>query len=176
MTDIYMKLAEYAATAPASEFNAFLAHLEDCCVNGELLEDDFNTLLKSLKDARGAMEKIQYGTYTVNIENLFLGRIDNAPAVTCLMRVLSGDHAGDLIAMNLPAKNGFQVHTVNVFLRDLCRKMDNPPEIKFKNFSQYGNLIMWILEMVSDRYAYAMRFYDCNGSDACEVEGISLCR
>lgn len=171
MMDIFMKLAEYAATAPAEEFDRFTSYLEGCRDSGELPEEGFNALLNSLNIARSAKEEISYGTYVVKVDRLFLGKIDNAPAVVFHMQTLGKD----LISINQPATNGYQVHLANEFMRDLCAEMDNPPEIKFKTFAQYGEMIDRVSEMLHGRYVYLIRFYDNNGFPAYAVEGVAPC-
>lgn len=172
MTDIFMKLAEYTATAPEEEFDRFTSYLEGCRDSGELPDEDFNTLLKSLNVARSAKEEISYGTYAVKVDRIFLSKVDNIPAVVFHMQTL----AKDLIAINQPIVNGYQVHIVNEFMRDLCAGMDNPPEIKFKTFAQYGEIIDRVSEMLHDRYVYLIRFYDNNGFPAYAVEGVASCQ
>lgn len=150
MTDIFMKLAKYAATAPDEEFDRFISCLEDC---------------------RSSKEEISYGTYAVKVDWLFLAKMNDAPVVVFQMQTLTKD----LIVINQPIINGYQVHLANEFLRGLCAEMENPPEIKFKTFAQYSDMINRVSEMLHDRYVYLIRFYDNNGFPAYAVEGVAPC-
>lgn len=144
--------------------------------------DDYIAMAKQAAEApeEGAVftaedgpRKIPYGVYVVEVQKVRLGCVEGMPTAVCQMQILNGEHKDGLIVLDQPMKNGFQIHLVNEFLRGLCKRAENRPEVRFRNFGQYGLLMMGIEEMICPRFTYEARFYSNFGFDAFEVTPIS---
>jgi hypothetical protein len=92
------------------------------------------------------------------------------PMVSVWMKIVSdGEFKNSLIFMNQVITQGFQIHIVNEFLRSLTKDCA-VPDIEFKSYSQYANLIMDIHEMIADSFEYALDYGVTNkGFDTFEV-------
>lgn len=134
---------------------------------------DTEGLAKDTEEAaeNGGRREVPHDTYEIAIQKLELTKSKSKgdPMVTCWMKVLEGEYKGSLIFMNQVITQGFQVHIVNEFLRSLCAEMDNPPDIRFKTFAQYGGLLMDIAEAIDNNFEYSVRYYDNEGYNAFEI-------
>ena len=74
--------------------------------------------------------------------------------------------------MNQVVNQGFQIHIANEFMRALVQEMENPVEVQFKTYSQYGNMIMDIMEAIDNNFEYKVRYYDNKGYNAFAVEEV----
>ncbi len=124
----------------------------------------------------GTYKEVPHDTYEVKIEKLELikSKSKGDPMVTCWMKILEGEYKGSRIFMNQVITKDFQIHIVNEFLRSLVAEMDEPIDIRFKTYSQYGNLLMDVAEAIDDNFEYAVRYYDKNGYNAFEVEEVYI--
>ena len=137
---------------------------------------DTEGLAKDTEEAaeNNGRREVPHGTYEVSIQKLELvkSKSKGDPMVTCWMKILEGEYKGNLIFMNQVVTQGFQVHIANEFLRGLVREMENPPEIKFTKFSQYGALLMDIAEAIDNNFEYGVRYYDNKGFNAFEITDV----
>ena len=86
--------------------------------------------------------------------------------VTIWFKVIDGEYKGSRIFMNQVVNQGFQIHIVNEFLRSLGSGI----EIEFKNYSQYGQLLMDIHEAIDGKFEYALKYDQNNkGFDTFEI-------
>lgn len=134
---------------------------------------DTEGLAKDTEEAakNGERWEVPHDTYEISIQKLELvkSKSKGNPMVTCWMKILEGKYKGSLIFMNQVITQGFQVHIVNEFLRSLCAEMENPPEIRFKTFAQYGDLLMDIAEAIDNNFEYSVRYYENKGYNAFEI-------
>lgn len=134
---------------------------------------DTEALAKDAEDAaeNGGRREVPHDTYEIAITKLELGKSKSSgnPMVICWMKILEGEYKGSLLFMNQPIHAGFGLHKANEFLRSLCAEMDQPPEITFKSFRQYGEMLMDIAEAIDNNFEYSVRYYDNKGYNAFEI-------
>ena len=137
---------------------------------------DTEGLAKDTEEAaeNGGRREVSHDTYEISIQKLELvkSKSKGDPMVTCWMKILEGEYKGNLIFMNQVITQGFQVHIVNEFLRSLCAEMENPPEIRFKTFAQYGGLLMDIAEAIDNNFEYSVRYYENKSYNAFEIVAV----
>ena len=74
--------------------------------------------------------------------------------------------------MNQVITQGFQIHIVNEFLRSLTKGCA-VPNIEFKSYSQYADLIMDIHEMIAENFEYEVKYGQTKkGFDTFEITEI----
>lgn len=121
----------------------------------------------------GGRREVPHDTYEVAINKLELIESKKGdPMVTCWMKIVEGEYKGSLIFMNQVVTQGFQIHIANEFLHALVAEMDEPIDIQFKTYSQYGNMIMDIAEAIDNNFEYKVRYYDNKGYNAFEIEEV----
>ena len=74
--------------------------------------------------------------------------------------------------MNQVVTQGFQIHIANEFMRALVQEMENPVDVRFKTYSQYGNMIMDIMEAIDNNFEYKVRYYENKGYNAFEIQEV----
>lgn len=111
------------------------------------------------KNGGGTRREVPHDTYEIAVTKLELttSKKDN-PMVTCWMKIVEGEYKGSLIFMNQVVTQGFQFHIANEFLRSLVAECENAPEIRFKTFSQYRELIMDIMELIDNNFEYKLNY------------------
>lgn len=88
------------------------------------------------------------------------------------MKIVEGEYKGSLIFMNQVVTQGFQIHIANEFMRALVAEMEEPIDVQFKTYKQYGNMIMDIAEAIDNAFEYKVRYYDNKGYNAFEIEEV----
>jgi len=139
----------------------------DNAVNMDELQKD----IQEAKDNGGGNYKeVPHGQYEVSIEKLELTatKVDKTsddpkkhvarPMVSVWFNIVSGDFKGQKIFMNQVITDGFQIHIVNEFLRSLVQDCPDAPDVEFKSYSQYGNLLMDIHELIADSFEYGLKY------------------
>ena len=118
-------------------------------------EIDTEGLAKDVEEAAanggGGYRDIPHGTYEVEINKLELTTSKKGdPMVTCWMKILDGEYKGSMVFMNQVVTQGFQIHIADEFLRSLVSEIEEGerPDITFKTYSQYGNMIMDVMEVI----------------------------
>ena len=134
---------------------------------------DTEGLKKDVKEV--AENKIDYkevpeGRYEVKIEKIELKQSKTGrPMVTFWFRILEGEHENQYIFWNQVVDMGFGLHKVNEFLRSL----DSGVEVKFENFTQYGQLLMDIHEAIDGRLEYGLKYSkNSKGYDEFEITDV----
>ena len=96
-------------------------------------------------------EDVPYGNYEVKITKLELTQSKKGdPMISAWFQVINGNYKDRLIFMNQVVMQGFQIHTVNEFLRSL----QTAEHVEFKGYAQYNILILNIYEkVVNNEYA-----------------------
>lgn len=125
--------------------------------------------------ANRSFDKVDHGDYEVSVEQMELKASKKGdPMVSIWFKIVSeGKFKGQMIFMNQVITQGFQVHIVNEILRQLVSEVDDAPEIEFKTFRQYGNLIMDIAEAINDNFEYGLKYGENNkGYDTFEIKEV----
>lgn len=104
----------------------------------------------------GNYDNPPYGTYEVKIEKMELKESKKGdPMLQVLFKVLAGEQKGKTILMNQVILQPFQIHIANDFLRSL----DTDIEVKFKDYGQYNEVILDVMEAVSaQKLEFALEF------------------
>lgn len=138
---------------------------------------DIDGLKKDIQDAAnnsgGNFKEVPHGNYEVSIEKMELKATKKGdPMVSVWMKICEGEFEGSLIFMNQVITQGFQIHIVNEFLRSLTKNCA-VPDIEFKSYAQYANLLMDIHELISDSFEYALNYGQTKkGFDTFEITEI----
>lgn len=123
----------------------------DKAIDTEGLQKD----VQEAADNNQSFKEVPHDTYEVKIEKLELVESKAGdPMVSCWMKILVGEFKNSLIFMNQVITRGFQIHIANEFLRDLDSGMD----VEFKNYSQYGSLLMDIHEAIDGELEYSLKY------------------
>lgn len=137
---------------------------------------DTEGLAKDIEEAAENGEsyrEVPHDTYEVAINKLELTKSKKGdPMVTCWMKIVAGDYTNSLIFMNQVVTQGFQIHIVNEFLRSLVGEMDEPIEIEFKTYNQYGNLLMDVMEAIDNNFEYRVNYSERKGFNTFEIEEV----
>lgn len=111
------------------------------------------------------------GKYEVKIEKLELvaTKETHKPMVSGWFRILSGEYKGQLIFMNQVIDEAFKIHIVKQFLISL----DTELNIDFVNYTQFGNLLMDVLEAVDGKLEYVLVYgHNRKGYATFEIEEV----
>lgn len=134
---------------------------------------DTEGLKKDVKEV--AENKIDYkevpeGRYEVKIEKMELKQSKTGrPMVAFWFKILEGEYKNQYIFWNQVVDIGFGLHKVNEFLRSL----DSGLEVQFENFTQYGNLLMDIHEVIDGRLEYGLKYSkNSKGYDEFEITDV----
>lgn len=104
-------------------------------------------------------KEVPHGKYEVSIEKMELKATKKGdPMVSVWMKIVSGDFKGSMIFMNQVITQGFQIHIVNEFLRSMIQDCPDAPDVEFKSYSQYSNLLMDIHELIAESFEYAVNY------------------
>jgi hypothetical protein len=140
-------------------------------------EFDTDALVEDTKDAATSnnnYKEVPVDTYEVAIEKLELTESSKGdPMFTCWMKIVEGEYKNSLMFMNQVCTQGFQIHIVNEFLRSLVSEMDEPIDVHFKTFKQYGNMIMDVAEAINDNFEYQVK-YSKNKKDYAQYEVLEV--
>lgn len=141
----------------------------DNAVDTEGLQKDIH---EAEQNGGGNFKEVPHGKYEVSIEKMELKatKTKNDPMVSIWMKICNGDFEDSLIFMNQVITQGFQIHIVNEFLRSLVQDCNDAPDIEFKSYSQYANLLMDVHELIADQFEYAIKYGQTKkGFDTFEV-------
>lgn len=136
-----------------------------------LSSDEGNTSEEETADVR----EITHDTYKIAVTKLELtqSKTKGDPMVTCWMKIVEGAFKGSLIFMNQVVTQDFQFHIVNEFVRSLVSECDDAPDIYFKTFNQYGNMLMDVMELIDGNYEYKLNYGENNkGYNTFEIEEV----
>lgn len=119
---------------------------------------DTDALAKEVQKAAesgGDYPEIPFGEYEVKIKKLELTESKKHDAmVSCWFEILAGEFKGNLIFYNQVINQAFQIHIVNEFLRSLGTDLN----VEFETYTQYGNLLMDIMEEVDGNLEYGLKY------------------
>ena len=128
----------------------------DSAVNMDDLQKDIQDAAKN--NSGSDFKEVPHGTYDVSIEKMELKASKKGdPMVSVWFNILDGEFKNSKIFMNQVIKEGFQIHIVNEFLRSLTKNCA-VPNVEFKSYGQYADLIMDIHEMIAEDFEYALEY------------------
>ncbi len=140
---------------------------------------DLEGLNKDVEEAEknggtGEYRDVPLGDYEVKIEKMELTESKKGdPMVSIWFKILAGEYKGSMLFLNQVITQGFQIHIVNELLRSM---MDDGSAVKFESYSQYGQMLMDIHEMVDGNLEFAIEYGEKKGfktfniTDVYEVE------
>ena len=106
---------------------------------------------------QGDYREVPVGTYECKIEKLELKESSKgSPMVSAWFRILKGDFENSIMFMNQVITQGFQISLVNRFLKSLEAVDDD--QIEFKDYGQYNDLLMDIMEAVDGNLEYLIEY------------------
>ena len=96
------------------------------------------------------------GEYEIQVEKLELvaTKETHKPMVSGWFKILSGEYKGQRIFMNQVVDEAFKIHLVKQFLISLDTELD----IDFESYTQFGNLLMDVMEKIDGKYEYALKY------------------
>ena len=97
------------------------------------------------------------GHYIIQVEKLELvaTKETRKPMVSGWFKISEGEYKNQRIFMNQVIDEAFKIHICNEFLRGL----DSGVEVEFESYSQYGNMLMDILENIDGKFEYELNYY-----------------
>lgn len=116
--------------------------------------------MEGVKDAEsgkgGNYVDVPFGKYEVSIKTMELKESSKGdPMVQVIFKILAGEYKGQTILMNQVIAQPFQIHIANEFLRSLDVEVD----IEFKDYSQYNDVILDVMERVrEENLEYALKY------------------
>lgn len=126
---------------------------------------DTEGLQKDIEEAAanggtGEYKEVPHGKYEVAVEQMELKASKKGdPMVSIWFKIVDGEYKGSMLFYNQVVTQGFQIHMVNEMLRTMCEEMtEDVPEIKFKTYRQYSELLMDIHEAVADNFEYGIKY------------------
>lgn len=104
----------------------------------------------------GDFPEIPYGDYEVKVNKMELKASKAGdPMLSVQFKILEGQYKNSLIFMNQVLTMPFQIHKANDFMRSL----DTGMEIKFKDYTQYADLILDVSEEIDkQKLEYALGY------------------
>lgn len=132
---------------------------------------DLEGLKTDVKESsENSFKEVPHGMYEVAITKLELGESSkHDPMFTCWMKVVQGEYNGSLIFMNQVIKQGFQIHIVNEFLRDMAGDLT---AIEFESFSQYSALINKVAALIDGKREFAVTYGEKKGFNTFKIEEV----
>lgn len=119
---------------------------------------DTEGLAKDAKDAAengGDFKEVPLGTYEVEVNKMELKKSSKGdPMLSIWFKIITGEYKGSLIFYNQVMSQGFGIHNANEMLRNL----DSGVEIEFVNFKKYHEMLLDIVEAVTDTLEYALEY------------------
>lgn len=103
----------------------------------------------------GEYAEVPVGKYEINIEKMELKESQKGdPMFSAWFRIIEGTYKNQLLFMNQPITQGFQIGIVNNFLRSL----EAVDEVEFKDYGQYNDLINDIMEAVDGNLEFLIDY------------------
>ena len=119
---------------------------------------DVKALAEDVKNSSDSpvYKDVPDGDYEIKIEKLELvaTKETHKPMVSGWFRVLSGEYKGQLIFMNQVVDEAFKIHLVKQFLISLDTELD----IDFESYTQFGNLLMDVMEKIDGKLEYGLKY------------------
>ena len=136
------------------------------------IDDNFMTEVNDLENGKSAgFPEVPHGTYEVKIHEIELRESKKGdPMLSMRFKILNGEFKNSLIFMNQVITSPFQIHNANDFLRSL----DSGIDVKFKDYSQYNELLLDIAEEIENQGLEYVLSYQANekGFPVFEIEEV----
>ena len=127
----------------------------DEAIDTEGLQKD---VAEASKNNSGNYEDVPHGTYEVAVKQMELKASKKGdPMVSIWFKVVDGPHKNGIIFFNQVVTQGFQIHIVNELLRKMVSGVSDSPNVEFKSYKQYGNLILDVFE-ITDGFEYGLKY------------------
>ena len=118
-----------------------------------------NDVKNAASNSTGEYKEVPHGDYEVAVQQMELKASSKGnPMVSIWFKILDGEFKNSIIFYNQVITQGFQVHIVNEMLRMMVSEMEDAPEIEFKSYKQYGNLIMDIFEAINENFEFVLAY------------------
>ena len=119
---------------------------------------DVKALAEDVKNSSDSpvYKDVPDGDYEIKVEKLELvaTKETHKPMVSGWFRILSGEYKGQLIFMNQVVDEAFKIHLVKQFLISLDTELD----IDFETYTQFGNLLMDVMEKIDGKLEYGLKY------------------
>ena len=119
---------------------------------------DTKALAEEVKNSADSpvYKDVPLGEYMVKVEKLELvaTKETHKPMVTGWFRIVEGDYKGQLIFMNQLVDEAFKIHIMKQFLISLDTELD----IDFETYTQFGNLLMDVMEKIDGKLEYGLKY------------------
>ena len=127
---------------------------------------DLAGLQKDIKDAQDnnrEYDEVPHGEYEVKLDKLELKATKKGdPMVSAWFTILAGKYKNSKLFMNQVVTQGFQIHIVNEFLRDMCTDLN----IEFIDYKQYADLLLDVAEECdTNNLEFVLKYEDNKGYD-----------
>ena len=108
------------------------------------------------KNNTGDFPEIPAGRYEVSIEKMEIKESKAGdPMLAVQFKILAGQYAKSYLFFNQVLNLDFQIHIANEFLRSL----DTGIDVKFKDYSQYNDLVLDIHEKIqTDGLEFGLKY------------------
>jgi hypothetical protein len=104
-------------------------------------------------------KEVPHGEYEVAVQQMELKASSKGdPMVSIWFKIVDGEYKGSIIFYNQVITQGFQIHNVNEMLRMMTSEMNDAPDITFKTYKQYAELLMDVFEGIDDNFEYALKY------------------
>lgn len=124
----------------------------------EQWDNEFNIVVEET-ETPSKREEVPHDKYEVKINKMELTQSKSGkPMVSVWFKIIAGKWKGSMIFMNQVVTMAFHVHIINEFLSSLTSKCNVTPEIEFKNYKQYKDLILEIAELIDNKFEYALEY------------------
>lgn len=128
----------------------------DKTIDTEALAQD----VQAAEEGNIEYKDVPYGTYEVKIIKMELVESKKGqPMLSVWMKIVAGEYEGSMIFYNQVLNTGFGIHNANEFMRSLDSGVE---PIEFKNFKQYNDLIMDVMEAVDGNLEFAIEYGENN--------------
>ena len=125
--------------------------------------------IKNASENKIEYKEVPHGTYEVKVDKMEVKASKKGdPMVSVWFKIVNGEYKNQLLFMNQIITQGFQIHIVNEFLRDLESGLD----IEFVNYKQYNNLLLDILEKIDGKLEYALEYGENKGFSTFKIKEV----
>lgn len=107
--------------------------------------------IETAKENDQEFDELPLGDYEIAVDKMEIKKSKKgSPMFSAWLKVVSGDYKGRLLFINQVITQGFQLKIVMDFLESL----GTDKEITFKDFAQFNDLVLDILEVITGKQEY----------------------
>ena len=138
---------------------------------------DVEGLKKDVAEAQenggtGEYREVPHGNYEVQITKIELGETGEnsknpgSPMVKIWFKITEGEYKNSILFMNQPITLGFQIHSLNEFLKTL----DSGVNVVFDDYVQYDQMLLDIAEEIEkQKLGYVIEYGERKGYNTFKV-------